>query len=469
MAAGTTTALAEAVARGVDALNGHPDKAKIDALVLLASDAVGDGSEVAAVVAALLGRLGAAPPAGKIAVLYVIDAVIKGAGIDFQRALAPVIVPAVAAVYDVVGASDRPRVARTVQTWADAGLFPGRLPPLFVHFQAGSGSGGDSGVAAPPAAKRPRPADIVYDGGGGAAGGAWAHPAAVPPPHPVLPLAGYPGGIIHGGGGWGAPPPPPLPATTAHYAAAPLGGASLLSKLITSLKPPVAMMPPAPNGAGLPALPPVPPTLPPPLHAPALPPGMGYDPAALAAQDRDSVPLTVLDLSVDTLNHLDRHPVSHMYNWQPARCAACGVRYRWREELAEHAAMHAAEAAAERANRFASQRWYLPLDAWLAAPPPAVVRHRAAAAVASATSADTARRFGPDGSAAAADDDAASTSGSSDGDNEHVVLARVANAVCAICGEPFQRRWDDGREDWVYVGALTLEGGALAHAVCALR
>jgi hypothetical protein len=62
-------------------------------------------------------------------------------------------------------------------------------------------------------------------------------------------------------------------------------------------------------------------------------------------------------------------------------------------------------------------------------------------------------------------DDARSV-GSSDSDSEHVVPAYDPAATCAVCGEGFNRRWDEDAETWVLKGAVMLAEDVY-HTACA--
>jgi hypothetical protein len=67
------------------------------------------------------------------------------------------------------------------------------------------------------------------------------------------------------------------------------------------------------------------------------------------------------------------------------------------------------------------------------------------------------------------DEDARSAGGgSSDSDSAHVVPVPPdgSDMVCAVCGEPFRKAYDDGAESWVYRGAVVIDG-EYYHASCA--
>lgn len=78
----------DAFADGLSDLGAHPDRAKIEALTMLAEDAAGDADVVRAYAETALGALVSAPPAHKLTLLYVIDSISKSriVGAEFQAA-----------------------------------------------------------------------------------------------------------------------------------------------------------------------------------------------------------------------------------------------------------------------------------------------------------------------------------------------------------------------------------------------
>ena len=189
----------DAFTRGLDALGAHPDRFKIEAIAMVAEDALGDEAAVAALAAALLQRVAAAEAPRKLPLLYALDHMSKKLGAEFQAALAPRVAPALVAAFRAASAPDQARLRGMLQTWRDQGLYAVQLAEIAAGIGAGpgpgagAGAGGDGAAAHANAAKRPRvdgqaqPGYVVGGGGGGAFGYGLLG-AALPPMPPMPPL-----------------------------------------------------------------------------------------------------------------------------------------------------------------------------------------------------------------------------------------------------------------------------------------
>ena len=149
---------------------------------------------------------------------------------------------------------------------------------------------------------------------------------------------------------------------------------------------------------------------------------------------------------------------------QPFVCRQCGARFPDDAGLDAHRAEHAADAA--RTRGVSSRVWYTSADDWVAA-----AGARVAPAQAAAKSFFELQEEAEEAAAAAAaaggDRDARSI-GSADADAEaHCVPAPTPDVPCAICGEPFRKRYDDAAEAYVYTGAAAAADGSLHHVACA--
>lgn len=89
-------------AKGLDDLAAYPDKAKINALFMMAEDASGDPVMISEVCNTLLGKLHSAEPSRKLSILYVLDIVSKKGGAQFQQAFAPHLLSSFMQVYSEV-------------------------------------------------------------------------------------------------------------------------------------------------------------------------------------------------------------------------------------------------------------------------------------------------------------------------------------------------------------------------------
>jgi hypothetical protein len=238
--------------------------------------------------------------------------------------------------------------------------------------------------------------------------------------------------------------------------------------------------------------------------------------------------VALTDLSLATLNRRDGGALNALYARQPFRCRECGLRFPAARELAEHRAAtgHADAVSGAGGGRerdrdrgkappsvrhaIVSRDWWPRAESWLAdGGAPAAGRARAAAAGAGSAAAGAGSGFAGagasvgaglfagggrgggsssslfaglgaysrqagggfggaadgDGGGAGSHDDARSV-GSSDSDSEHVVPAYDPAATCAVCGEGFNRRWDEDAETWVLKGAVMLAEDVY-HTACA--
>lgn len=87
---------------GIDDLGNRPDKAKIDALGMIAEDASGDPAAVQVLSGILFRKLGTVEPPRKLPILYLIDHITKKLGRDFQAVFAGTLVQEFVAAYGQV-------------------------------------------------------------------------------------------------------------------------------------------------------------------------------------------------------------------------------------------------------------------------------------------------------------------------------------------------------------------------------
>lgn len=90
-------------AQGIDGLGTHPDKAKIDALGMIAEDAIEDKSAINQLCGILYTKLAQVHPSKKLPILYLIDHISKKLGTEFHEGFAPELVASFVAAYSQVG------------------------------------------------------------------------------------------------------------------------------------------------------------------------------------------------------------------------------------------------------------------------------------------------------------------------------------------------------------------------------
>jgi len=277
-----------------------PDKGKIEALGMIAEDALGDSACVQSLCATLYSRLNACPPSGKIPLLYTLDHITKKLGSEFSDAFSPALTDNFAAAYATLSEQDQGRLKRLLQTWNDNGFYAAQLRGIYARIlsmppgaMAGYG-GGANPLELGGVRKRVRTDD-------GAVG-----------PGPKLAYASTAlSGMPPGKNGGGV-----------------LGGGSLLGGILASLKPSGA--------AGL---------------------GSLANPVSqLPNLNRENA------LSASTLSIPSDAPRWALYSQRPYICGLSGIRFSVRDEQLAYTAKLKQLATAAQGPRCAS--WYLSLDAW---------------------------------------------------------------------------------------------------------
>lgn len=87
---------------GIDDLGTFPDRAKIDALGMIARDALGNQNQVRKLCNILLNKLQTADAPRKLPILYLLDYLSKKLGAEFQNGFVTLLVPTVVAAYSAV-------------------------------------------------------------------------------------------------------------------------------------------------------------------------------------------------------------------------------------------------------------------------------------------------------------------------------------------------------------------------------
>lgn len=219
--------------------------------------------------------------------------------------------------------------------------------------------------------------------------------------------------------------------------------------------------------------------------------------------------------SILALSSKNGFAVNCLYARQLLRCGDCGVRFRSPKDLQQHEKIHAGDpllplagsssssASSSSSNRapIISRQWYSPEEPWMRNDGKGGNAARAAEAAGNSTgttgggsggaasggegaaaSAGGVEGSGAAGGAALASASASGASGggaalgagaqspgamssdSNDSDH-HVVTAFDPTATCAVCGEGFDRKWDEELETFVLKGAVSI-AGELYHRSC---
>jgi hypothetical protein len=157
--------------------------------------------------------------------------------------------------------------------------------------------------------------------------------------------------------------------------------------------------------------------------------------------------------------------LSQLYAGQPFRCGACGLRWALEEELGEHVAGHARDAAAAALPGTRCTLWHLDEAAWACAAPGDV-----SLAHGMGTDFEIEAREREEGERAAAEAARAAARAAAREEALCVPLRLLAGAPpppCAVCGEPFEKRFSEAHDEWVLLSAIRSDDGSMTHATCA--
>ncbi|KAI9716535.1 MAG: hypothetical protein M1812_005266 [Candelaria pacifica] len=267
-------------------------------------------------------------------------------------------------------------------------------------------------------------------------------------------------------------PPPPRPALPASLQVEPAFGTSTVpqantappneNSLVASLRA-AGMLPPLPMtsmpasnptiSSGTPALPFNLPLLPPQQQASMTTPPMAttYPARPPSTRIENDVKMTSASLKISR-----PHLISSLYEAQPSQCGSCGRRFfateQGKQKKARHLDWHfkVNQRLGDAAKRGQNRSWYVGEMEWIQS------RDNDEEAVANTNGTDAAKS------------QALAAIAKKEPKNQYIPVPndqKLASAPCPICQEPFDRKWHDETQDFIWTDAMMV-GGRAYHASC---
>ncbi|KAI9699285.1 MAG: hypothetical protein M1836_002895 [Candelina mexicana] len=271
-----------------------------------------------------------------------------------------------------------------------------------------------------------------------------AQPLTPPPPRPALPAP--------------LPVEPTFSTSAAQATTVPLNENSLVASLRAA-----GMLPPLPmtstpvsnpkTSTGTPTLPFNLPLLPPKQQASTNTPSMAtaYPERPPPTQVEDDVKMTSASLKVSR-----PHLIATLYEAQPSQCGSCGRRFFATEEGKRQKARHldwhfkVNQRLGDAVKRGQNRSWYVGEMEWIQS------RDNDEKAIANTNGSDAAKS------------QALAAIAKKDPKNQYIPVPndqKLASAPCPICQEPFDRKWHDETQDFIWIDAMMV-GGRAYHASC---
>jgi CID domain len=434
--------------RGLDDLGTVADRAKITGLAMCAEDALGSKPAVEYIANVLYTKLATVEANRKLPILYVLDYIVKSLGIEFQQAFSPNLVSSVLDAFPSLSQAEQNKCRSMVNVWMQQGIFVNEAMQLSMQL-------GGVQMMGPPPPVGPMFMPPISN--------PYMIPSQVPYPMQQMQMVMTP----HGPQMIFQTPFPPVPQTV-----------------------PQSFSMPQQHQQPLPYQ----------LEA-----STGENPGPVLALQPMIISSQVSSAEISPY-------ASHsLYESLRFKCPTCGKRFDSADELQKDSDFHKLE---KKGKEFAktngiisSQHYYIDEPSWVSITTQQVLKQRIdkyytrgslVYDYAEDGEADGETQKGkkrgrtasmeepgpnkPEGIRAPTDstsltepatskqfsfsDLPSSPLSDAEAESKFFVIATGAKAKCVVCGEPFEREFDEDSEEWVFRGAVSIQN-ELYHVSCA--